>query len=52
MAGVLGCWSADQVTVSATVLASRPATAVATVEALMPELTGAAGMAVTVPTND
>jgi hypothetical protein len=35
---VLSCWSADQVIVSATVLASRPAAAVAAVEALVPEL--------------
>jgi hypothetical protein len=45
---VLGCWSADQVTVSATVLASHPSAAVAAVEALVPELTCAAGVAVTV----
>ena len=45
---VLGCWSADTVTVSATVLASRPSRAVAAVEALVPELAGAAGAAVTV----
>jgi hypothetical protein len=42
---VLGCWSADTVTVSATVLASR---AVAAVEALVPELAEATGAAVTV----
>jgi hypothetical protein len=45
---VLGCWSADQVTVSATVLAPRPSAAVAAVEALVPELAGAAGVDVTV----
>ena len=45
---VLGCWSADTVTVPATVLASRPSRAVAAVEALVPELAGAAGAAVTV----
>jgi hypothetical protein len=45
---VLGCWSADQVTVSATVLASHPSAAVAAVEALVPELSRAAGVAVTV----
>jgi hypothetical protein len=45
---VLGCWSADTVTVSATVLASRPSRAVAAVEALVPELAEAAGAGVTV----
>ena len=40
---VLGCWSADQVIVSARVLAPRPAAAVAVAEALVPELTRAAG---------
>lgn len=40
---VLGCWSADTVTVSATVAASRPSRAVAAVEALVPELAEAAG---------
>jgi hypothetical protein len=35
---VLSCWSADQVIVSVTVLASRPSAAVAAVEALVPEL--------------
>jgi hypothetical protein len=45
---VLGCWSADTVTVSATVLASRPSRAVAAVEALVPELAEATGAAVTV----
>ena len=43
---VLGCWPTD--TVSATVLASRPSRAVAAVEALVPELAGATGAAVTV----
>jgi hypothetical protein len=47
-AEVLGCWSATTVTVSATVLASRPSRAVAAVEALVPELAAAAGAAVTV----
>jgi hypothetical protein len=45
---VLGCWSADTVTVSATVLASRRSRAVAAVEALVPELAEATGAAVTV----
>jgi hypothetical protein len=49
---VLGCWSADRVIVSATVLASDPARAVAAVEALVPELTRAAGAAVTVRVAD
>lgn len=42
-AEVLGCWSADQVTVSVTVLASRPSGAVAAAEVLVPELSRAAG---------
>jgi hypothetical protein len=45
---VLGCWPADTVIVSATVLTSRPSRAVAAVEALVPELAGATGAAVTV----
>jgi hypothetical protein len=45
---VLGCWSADQVTVSVTVLASRPSGAVAVAELLVPELAGAAGAEVRV----
>ena len=47
---VLACWSADQVTVSATVTASRPSRAVAAVaalEALAPELAGASRAYVT-----
>jgi hypothetical protein len=49
---VLGCWSADTVTVSATVMTSRPSRAVAAVEALVPELAGAAGASVTVRDAD
>lgn len=45
---VLACWTADTVTVSATVAASRPSRAVAAVEALVPELAGGAGASVTV----
>jgi hypothetical protein len=45
---VLGYWSAGTVTVSATVVASRPSRAVAAVEALVPELAEAAGASVTV----
>lgn len=45
---VLCCWSADQVMVSVTVLASRPAAAVAAVEALVPELTCAPGAVVAI----
>jgi hypothetical protein len=45
---VLGCWSADQVVASVTVLASRPSGAVATAEALVPELARSAGAVVTV----
>ena len=45
---VLGCWSADRVVVSATVNTARPSRAVAAVEALVPELAGAAGASVTV----
>jgi hypothetical protein len=47
---VLGCWSAEQVIVSVTVLASRPLAAVAAVEVLVPELIQAAGVVVTVRT--
>jgi hypothetical protein len=49
---VLGCWSADQVIVSAIVPASGPTAAIAAVEALVPELTRAAGTAVTVRAAD
>lgn len=45
---VFGCWQANQLTVSATVIASRPSRAVAAVEALIPELAGATGASVTV----
>ena len=45
---VLGCWSADQVVASVTVLCSGPSRAIAAVEALMPELARAAGAVVTV----
>jgi hypothetical protein len=45
---VLGCWSADDVIVSATVLTSGPSLAVAAVEILVPEATCTAGAAVTV----
>lgn len=47
---VLGCLSAEQVIVSVTVLASRPVAAVAAREVLVPELTQAAGVVVTVRT--
>jgi hypothetical protein len=46
-AEVLGCWSADQVVLSVTVLASRPSVAVAVAEVLVPELATAAGAVVT-----
>jgi hypothetical protein len=46
--GVLGCWSADQVVASVSVLGSRPSRAVTAVEALVPELAQAAGAVVTV----
>ena len=42
-AGVLGCWSAESAVVSVTVCASRASSAVAAVEALVPELAGRAG---------
>ena len=45
---VLGCWSADQVVASVTVLAARPSGAVAAAEALVPELARSAGAVVTV----
>ena len=45
---VLGCWSADQVVASVTVLAARPSRAVAAVEALVPELARSVGAVVTV----
>jgi hypothetical protein len=44
---VLGCWSADQVVASVTVLAARPSGAVAAAEALVPELPRSAGAVVT-----
>src|ERR1700722_13830848 len=47
-AEVLGCWSADQVVVSVTVLASRPSAAVAAAEVLVPALATAAGAVVSV----
>jgi hypothetical protein len=46
--GVLGCWSADQVVASVTVLAARASAAVAAAEALMPEIARSAGAVVTV----
>jgi hypothetical protein len=49
---VLGCWSAHQVIVSAIVLASGPTAAIAAVEALIPDLTRAAGAAVKVRAAD
>jgi len=45
---VLGCWSAEQVVASVTVMAARPSMAVAVAEALMPDLAQAAGAIVTV----
>lgn len=36
---VMGCWSADQLVASVTLLAARPSGAVAAAEALVPELT-------------
>jgi hypothetical protein len=45
---VLGCWSADQVVASVTVLTAWPSGAVAAAEALVPELARAAGAVVTV----
>jgi hypothetical protein len=47
-AEVLGCWSADQVVVSLTVLASRPSQALAAAEVLVPDLAGAPRAEVTV----
>ena len=44
---VLGCWAADKVTASAVVPASRPSTAVAAVEVLVPDPATAAGAVVT-----
>lgn len=41
--GVIACWSAESAVVSATVMASRASIAVAAVEALLPDLAGAAG---------
>jgi hypothetical protein len=46
--GALGCWSADQVVASVTVLASPPSGAVAAAEALVPELARSAGAVLTV----
>jgi hypothetical protein len=45
---VQGCWSADEVIVSAIVLTSRRSAAVAAVETLVTEVTCAEGAAVTV----
>lgn len=45
---VFGCWSADKVVASVTVLGSRPSRAVAAVEAPVPELARAAGAVVMV----
>jgi hypothetical protein len=45
---VLGCWSATQVVASVTVMAARPSMAVATAEALVPDLAQAVGVIVTV----
>jgi hypothetical protein len=39
---VLGCWSAESVVMSVTVMATRKSAAVAAVEVLVPELAGAA----------
>jgi hypothetical protein len=47
-AEVIGCWSADQVVVSLTVLASRPSLALAAAEVLVPDLAGAPRAEVTV----
>ena len=47
-AAVLGCWSADRVIASVTVLAPGPSGAVAAAEVLMPELTRASRAALTV----
>jgi hypothetical protein len=47
-AAVLSCWSADQVVVSLTVLASRPSAAIAAAEVLVPDLATAAGAVVSV----
>jgi hypothetical protein len=49
---VLGWWSADKVIVSVTVLACRPPSAVAAVDALAPDLARAAGeLATTAPVS-
>jgi len=45
---VLGCWSADKVMASVTVLTVRPSLAVAAVERLVPELAPSARAVVTV----
>jgi hypothetical protein len=50
--GVLGCWSADQVVASVTVLASRPSGAAAAAEALAPEIARSAGAVVTARTAE
>lgn len=47
-AEVLGCWSADQVVVSVTVMASTMSAAVAAVEVLVPDVAGAPRAEVTV----
>src|SRR6185437_5015935 len=44
---VLGCWTADRLVISVTVVASRPSTAVAAIEALVPKLARAAEAVVT-----
>jgi hypothetical protein len=45
---VLGCWAADRVSASVAVLTARASSAVPTAEALLSELSGAAGAVVTV----
>lgn len=45
---VIGCWSAESVVLSVTVLASRASAAVSAVEVLVPDLAGAARAEVTV----
>lgn len=47
-AEVIGCWSADQVVMSVTVLAPRPSGALAAAEVLVPDLARAAGAVMTV----
>jgi hypothetical protein len=46
--GVMGVWSAASVMVSVTVLASRPSSAVAAAEVLVPDLARAPGAEMTV----